>query len=108
MTKRKTKPKASRACDSTRPGSDRHGSNDDEDSKSKQSLIPTLKMYGQSRDASITLPDVEALKKADKMYHHLVYTSYDEEELLKELKSGKFAIADTKLGVFASATDKNS
>jgi hypothetical protein len=30
-------------------------------------------------------PDIERLKK-DKMYHHLVYTSYDEEELLKELK----------------------
>ena len=32
--------------------------------------------------------DLERLKK-DKMYHHLVYTSYDEEELLKELKKGK-------------------
>ena len=33
-------------------------------------------------------PDIERLKK-DKMYHHLVYTSYDEEELLKELKNKK-------------------
>ena len=34
-------------------------------------------------------PNIELLKKTDKMYHHLVYTSYDEEELLKELKCGK-------------------
>ena len=34
-------------------------------------------------------PVLDNLKETDKMYHHLVYTSYDEEELLRELEGGK-------------------
>ena len=42
-------------------------------------------------------PEIESLKQTDKMYHHLVYTSYDEEELLKELQCGKVHIDPTRL-----------
>ena len=67
-----------------------------------------MKLYDPSRDVTLAAPDVDALKKADKMYHHLVYTSYDEEELLKELKSGKFALTDTSLGMATAITDNDS
>jgi hypothetical protein len=40
-------------------------------------------------------PKQEILKQTDKMYHHLVYTSYDEEELLKELQAGKVQVDET-------------
>ncbi|KAK2164524.1 hypothetical protein LSH36_62g01076 [Paralvinella palmiformis] len=42
-------------------------------------------------------PEIESLKQTDKMYHHLVYTSYDEEELLKELQCGKVHIDPTRV-----------
>ena len=42
------------------------------------------------------------------MYHHLVYTSYDEEELLKELKSGKVALADPNISFVAKMSESDS
>ena len=42
--------------------------------------------------AGLVNPKEEILKQTDKMYHHLVYTSYDEEELLRELQAGKVQV----------------
>ena len=109
MTKRKIKNKVNMACDPRAAGRERSAeSHSNSNSSSRQAIVPVMKLYDPSRDVTLAAPDVDALKKADKMYHHLVYTSYDEEELLKELKSGKFALTDTSLGMATAITDNDS
>ena len=60
------------------------------------------------REEMAAVRDVEALKKTDKMYHHLVYTSYDEEELLKELKVNKSALTDPNASFVARMSESDS
>ncbi len=49
--------------------------------------------------------DVERLKM-EKEYYHMVYTSYDEEELLRELKCGKANLdCNMKVGLIAEESD---
>ena len=60
------------------------------------------------REDMAVIPDVESLKKTDKMYHHLVYTSYDEEELLKELKVNKTVLTDPNASFVARMSESDS
>lgn len=46
--------------------------------------------------------------KAEKAYYHLLYTSYDEEELLKELKSGKANLDDSDSWMTISSGDESN
>ena len=49
-------------------------------------------LHGPGNKASVLMNN--SSRKMDKSYLHLVYTSYDEEELLKELKSNKTSLKD--------------
>lgn len=56
----------------------------------------------------ILIPDVEALKKTDRAYHQLVYTSYDEEELLKELKINRIPLNDPNVSFIQRMSESDS
>ena len=53
------------------------------DARAKQQLEPTVTIIRSNPTAVDTYAKP---RPANKMYHHLVYTSYDEEELLRELQ----------------------
>ena len=77
-----------------------------------QTIVPTRNANGNitmqpTPEGAINANDSERAK-AEKEYYHLLYTSYDEEELLKELKSGKANLDDSDSWMTISSGDESN